>query len=74
MSARRLSVLVDHLPPDSAVMRLADAITTDIAATGHGQQGQRPIRSIAHIPVVAPQAAMRFVNDNDEKFAQDNAS
>lgn len=64
MSARRLAVLVDHLPPEAMSVRLA--------LHGPDEQPQQPQaspRSLEGIPVVSLREARQFINSSGDEFA-----
>lgn len=79
MSARRLAVLVDHLPDDAMSVRLARAeLERDQPASGGArdqerQQQQPDIRRgprvLEDVPVVPLRKAMQFVQANGDEFA-----
>lgn len=72
MSARRLAVLVQHLPPESATVALDRARHDDnVAAVNHLPRNTAPrsnVRCLEDLPVVSPGKAMRLVNASDAEF------
>lgn len=75
ITARRLYVLVDNLPPESSTIRMAYADSnahTDATASSAGANGTsrlRPVTCLEDIPVVSPGQAMKLVNASPDEFA-----
>lgn len=69
ISPRRLAVLIDNLPPESAtVARSRQQMDTQQAQGNTTPRHLKSVPTLESIPVVSPGQAMRFVNAGNDEF------